>query len=89
MPLPRGRCSGAYTEQAREAGVEGTVVLDLVVGADGRARNIAIVSGLGHGLDQAAVAALRACRFTPGERAGAPVAVRVREFKIRFFLQEN
>ena len=89
MPLPRGRCTGAYTEAARQAAVEGTVLLDLVVGADGRARDIKIVHGLGHGLDEAAVAALRSCRFTPGERAGAAVPVRVREFKIRFFLQED
>jgi protein TonB len=89
MPLPRGRCTGKYTEAARQAAVEGTVVLDLVVGADGRAKNIKVVSGLGHGLNEAAVAALKACRFTPGERSGVPVPVRIREFKIRFFLDQG
>jgi protein TonB len=87
MPLPQGRCSGQYTEAARQAALEGTVVLDLVVGPDGTARDITVVQGLGHGLTEAAVAALRRCRFTPGERNGERVPVRVRGFKIRFFLQ--
>ena len=87
MPLPQGRCSGKYTEQARQAGIEGTVVLDLVVGEDGRTREITIVQGLGHGLDGAAITALKNCRFSPGERGGRPVPVRLRGFKIRFFLK--
>jgi protein TonB len=86
MPLPLGRCSGAYTEAARSAGVEGVVVLDLVVDEQGRARDIVVVAGLPHGLTEAAITALATCRFTPGERAGAAVAVRLRAFKIRFVL---
>jgi TonB family protein len=89
MPLPRGRCAGKYTEAAREAGVEGVVVLDLVVDAEGRAQNITVVERLPHGLTEAAIAALQACRFDPGERAGTAVAVRVRGFKIRFLLDSN
>jgi protein TonB len=89
MPLPQGRCAGAYTEAARAAGLEGVVVLDLVVDETGRARNIKVVEGLGHGLSEAAVRALEACRFTPGERDGVKVSVRVRSFKIRFLLQEG
>jgi len=89
LPLPLGRCSGSYTEEARRAGVEGTVILDMVVGEDGRARDIAVVRGLEHGLTAAAVAALRRCRFKPGEQGGAPVAVRLRGFKIRFLLRDS
>lgn len=88
MPLPRGRCTGTYTDAAREAGIEGTVLLDLVVGANGRARDIMVVRGLDHGLSQAAIAAARACRFSPGQRDGHAVAVRVRSFKIRFLLRD-
>jgi protein TonB len=88
LPLPQGRCSGKYTDEARAAGIEGTVVLDLIVGADGRVSDIHVVTGLGHGLDQAAIAALRDCRFIPGEQAGKPVGVRVRGFKIRFVMEE-
>jgi periplasmic protein TonB len=87
-PLPQGRCSGKYTDDAKAAGIEGTVVLDLVIGEDGTVRDIQVTSKLGHGLDQAAVAALRACRFSPGEKDGQRVAVRVRGFKIRFVLSD-
>jgi protein TonB len=87
-PLPQGRCAGKYTEDARVAGVEGVVLLDLVVGEDGKVRDIVVTQRLGHGLDEAAVSALKACRFTPGEQAGKPVAVRIRGFKARFVLNE-
>jgi periplasmic protein TonB len=87
MPLPKGQCRGEYSDEARSAGIEGTVVLDVVVGEDGAPRDIKVVQGLGHGLTEAAVAALRRCRFTPGERDGKPVPVRLRTFKIRFVLQ--
>lgn len=86
MPIPQGRCSGTYTVAAREAGIEGVVVLDLVVDESGRARDIVVVERVGHGLTEAAIAALKACRFAPGEKDGKPVVVRVRGFKIRFML---
>ena len=89
MPLPQGRCAGKYTDEARAAAVEGVVVLDLIVDEHGRARDITVVEGLPHGLTQAAIAALTACSFTPGEKAGQPVPVRVRGFKIRFLMQDG
>ena len=89
LPLPQGRCSGAYTADALAASVEGTVVIDLVVGADGKASEIKLVSGLGHGLDQAAMKAIRECQFTPGEQSGKPVAVHIRGFKITFVLPDS
>jgi hypothetical protein len=47
-----------------------------------------VVERLGHGLTEAAIAALEDCRFTPGEKDGRAVPVRVRSFKIRFVLQD-
>lgn len=88
MPLPQGRCFGKYTEEAKASGDEGTVVLDLIVGEDGHVRDIKVVEGLPHGLTEAAVAALKDCRFSPGEKDGKPVPVRVRGFKIHFVLSE-
>jgi TonB family protein len=77
------------TEQAKQAAIEGTVVLDLVVGVDGRVRDVRVVSGLGYGLDEAAITALEACRFSPGEKSGATVPVRIRGFKVRFVLPND
>lgn len=88
MPMPRGQCFGKYTDAAKAAGVEGTVVLDLTVSEDGAPREIRVTQGLSHGLDEAAIAAVRACSFTPGEKEGKRVPVRVRGFKITFVLQE-
>jgi TonB family protein len=89
MPLPQGRCSGKYTEDARAAGLEGVVVLDCVVDETGRARDIKVVSGLDHGLTEAAITALKECRFSPGEKGGEKVPVRVRGFKIRFVMADQ
>jgi TonB family protein len=88
MPLPQGRCAGRYTDEARAAAIEGTVVLDLVVGENGRVREVSVVSGLEYGLTAAAITAVKECRFSPGEKDGTPVPVRVRGFKIRFVLGE-
>jgi protein TonB len=89
LPVPQGSCFGTYTDEARAAGIEGTVVLDLVVGDDGRAKDIQVVAGLPQGLTQAAVSALRRCRFSPGERAGLAVPVKIRGFKIHFVLESS
>jgi TonB family protein len=89
MPLPKGECEGKYTDEAREAGLEGVVVFDLVVDEHGRARDIAVVQGLGAGLTEAAKRALQGCAFSPGERDGKSVPVRIRSFKIRFRLRDN
>ncbi len=88
LPLPQGRCFGKYTEEAKAAGVEGTVVLDIIVGEDGKVRDISVAQGLPNGLTEAAIKALKQCQFSPGERDGKPVPVKVRGFKIRFVLAE-
>lgn len=89
MPTMKGDCRGKYTDAARDEGIEGTVMLDLVVAPDGTTRDIKVVKGLGHGLDEAAIATLARCRFKPGTRGDTAVAVQLRAFKVRFFLDEN
>lgn len=88
-PLPKGNCRGAYTEDARDAGIEGLVVLSLVVDPQGNTRDIHVVQKLGHGLDEAAIAALKGCKFSPGEHNGEAVAVRIPAFKLRFILADS
>jgi len=46
-----------YSAEAREAKIEGAVVLGTVVGVDGNARDIRVVQSLGHGLDEKAIEA--------------------------------
>jgi protein TonB len=87
--VPQGRCTGKYTEDALVAGVEGVVMLDIVVGESGAVSDITVTQRLGHGLDEAAVTALKGCRFTPAERDGKPVAVHIKAFKVRFVRPES
>lgn len=88
MPLPRGECKAKYTDEARAAAIEGVVVLAAIIDEHGRPRDITVVEGLAHGLTRAAIAALSGCAFSPGERDGQPVPVRLRELKFRFLLAE-
>lgn len=60
----------AYTQDAREANVAGKVRVELTVDATGKVASARVLEGLGHGLDEAALAAARAATFEPGTRCG-------------------
>ena len=64
-----------YSEEARKAKYSGTVVLQLVVDAGGKARDIRVVRSLGLGLDEKAIEAVNKWKFRPGVKNGQPVAV--------------
>jgi len=64
-----------YSQQARTAGVCGTVLLSLIVDIDGKAKRIRVIRGLGYGLDERAIAAVRDWTFAPGAKNGQPVPV--------------
>lgn len=66
-----------YSEEARNAKYQGTVVLWVVVGADGKARDIRVQRSLGMGLDEKAIEAVRRWKFEPAMKDGQPVAVQV------------
>jgi TonB family protein len=65
-----------YTDQARQNGVEGTVVLDVVFAADGRITDIQVARGLPDGLTDQAIAAARLIRYEPALKDGRRVSVR-------------
>jgi TonB family protein len=64
-----------YTDEGRRRGITGEVLLEIVVQRDGSVGQVTTVRGLGAGLDQSAVAAVRQWRFAPARRQGAPVDV--------------
>ena len=66
-----------YTDEARREKINGSVVLTMVVTADGRVRDVKIFKGLDRGLDKQAIAAVHTWRFEPGTRNGKPVAVQL------------
>jgi TonB family protein len=76
-----------YTAEGRTLKIEGDVVLDMVFQADGTIQVNRVISGLGHGLDEAAVRAAQQIKFKPAKRDGQPVdfPARVRiEFRLAY-----
>jgi protein TonB len=64
-----------YSEEARKAKYQGTVVLYVEVDPTGRAINPKVIRSLGLGLDEKAVEAVRKWKFKPGYKDGKPVTV--------------
>lgn len=62
-----------YTEEARSLKLEGEVLLEVSFSANGTLHVNRVVRGLGHGLDEAAIAAANKIRFKPALRGGQPV----------------
>lgn len=75
-----------YPEMARKAGVEGTVILFVLIDKEGKVRDIKVRKGIGGGLDESAVAAVRATPWTPAIQNNRPVSVWV-SVPIRFKLR--
>jgi periplasmic protein TonB len=75
-----------YTEEARQRGLGGEVVLEIVVRRDGTVGTVKVLKGLGSGLNDRAIQAVSQWRFLPAQRLGTPVDVIVEvgvEFKLR------
>jgi TonB family protein len=62
-----------YTDEARSLKLEGEVLLEMSFSANGTLHVNRVVRGLGHGLDEAAIAAANKIRFKPAMRGGQPV----------------
>ena len=75
-----------YTEDARTRGITGDVVLEIVIRSDGTVGDVKILRGLGFGLDERAVTAVRNWKFSPARRLGTAVDVIV-EVEVEFSLR--
>ena len=64
-----------YTPEARAAKIHGAVTVNLWVDEQGNVQHARVVRGLGTGLDQKAIEAVRQYRFKPGQENGKPVMV--------------
>jgi len=74
-PTIRRKVDPEFTADARQAHIQGTVLLYMKVGTDGRAHDIRVIRGLGHGLDEKAMECLAKWEFQPALKDGEPVAV--------------
>jgi protein TonB len=66
-----------YSEEARKAKYQGTVVLWLVVDANGRPQQIRVQRALGMGLDEKAIEAVKLWKFDPAKKDGQAVPVMI------------
>ena len=66
-----------FSEEARKARYQGVCVVWLVVGPDGKPRDIQVHRTLGLGLDEKAIEAVKTWRFEPAMKDGKPVAVQI------------
>ena len=71
------RVEPQYTNEARAAGIEGTVTLRAELDENGRLSSFTVFKGLGHGLDENAISCARQWQFEPAMRNDVPIRVRV------------
>jgi len=75
-----------FSEEARKAKFQGLCVLTIIVEADGTPSNIRVRGGLGMGLDEKAIEAVRKWRFRPSMKDGHPVRYGPVEVDVDFHL---
>jgi TonB family protein len=75
-----------YPAAAKQAGLSGAVVMDLLIDENGKVREALLVEGPGGGLNEAALEGIKQFQFSPAEIEGKKVAVRIR-YAYRFVLE--
>jgi len=77
-----------YPDIARKAGIEGMVILKILVDVDGKVIDVRVLKSLGNvGCDEAAVKAAKQCLFEPALQRDKPVKVWV-SYQVRFILKD-
>ena len=70
---PQGFVKPTYTDDARAAGIEGRVRVEISIDETGHVLSAKVVSGLGHGLDESAIDAAKRLSFNPATKCGTAV----------------
>jgi len=91
MPEPIGGLKAIqdkveYTEIAKRSGIEGTVFIEAKIDRDGNVVDAIIIKGVGGGLDESALRAVKLTKFYPGKQRGIPVKVKM-VIPIKFVLR--
>jgi protein TonB len=76
-PVPIFEVEPEFSEEARKAKFMGVVTVNLIVDAKGMPQNVHVLRGVGMGLDDKAVEAVKQYRFKPAMEAGKPVPVQL------------
>ena len=84
-PVPIHKADPQYTEEARNAKIEGAVLIQMVIDENGIPTEPKVVRSLDKGLDGKAIEAVKQWRFRPGLKDGKPVPVTAK-VEINFWL---
>lgn len=88
MPVLISEVRIAYPEEAKKAGIEGPVVMDLLIDEQGKVRQVSLIKGPGFGLNDAGLAAIKNFQFRPAKIKDQSVAVKIR-YTYRFVLENR
>lgn len=88
FPKVSREIKATYPEEAKAAGVDGPVVMEILIDRTGKVRDVKVVSGPGYGLNESAVNAIKQFEFTPALKETSAVAVKIR-YTYRFKLGVN
>lgn len=78
MPRLKKEIRLPYPAQAKAQGIEGTVILEILIDETGKVRSAKLIQGVGAGLDEAALEAIRSFEFEPAQMENKAVAVKIR-----------
>jgi protein TonB len=87
MPKLQSDVRVPYPPEAKQKGIQGAVLMDLLIDNSGKVRDVTLVEGPSPDLSAAAVAAARNFSFSPAQIQDKPVAVRIR-YAYRFVLEQ-
>ena len=77
--------SPEYTAEAKKNKIEGSVTVAIVVDKKGDVVDAKVVKGLGYGLDENAIIAVKEWKYKPAQKDGEPIAVKM-EVPVEFYL---
>ena len=82
MPEPKDGLQSIYSKikypsDAQKAGIEGKVYLLIYINENGDVDDVKVLKGLGAGCDEAATAAIKDTKFTPGKDNGKAIKVKL------------
>lgn len=86
MPVLKADVRVPYPPASRKQGIQGAVVMNLLIDESGKVREVSLVEGPHADLNTAAMAAAKGFQFTPAMIQNRPVAVRIR-YTYRFVLE--
>jgi periplasmic protein TonB len=88
MPVLVSEVRIPYPEEAKKAGIEGPVIMELLIDAAGKVRQVSLIKGPGFGLNEAALEAIKNFQFRPAQIKDQAVAVKIR-YTYRFVLENR